>query len=114
MPDGPLLQQVTAGKDAIHALAADPKGRWLFSAGDDGLIRRWVLTPGLHVQPHRDRVIEPLPEGSWVVWSVPPGAELDPGRWEPIDLSDGAKRWVGYHEPTADGTRWEHRPLAWS
>jgi WD40 repeat protein len=108
---GSLLQEVPAGKDAIRALAVDPIGRWLFSADVYGLIRRWVLTPGLRIRPHCDQVMEPLPDGDWVVWNVPSGADLDPGRWEPINLSDGAERWVGYHEPAADEMGWAHRPL---
>lgn len=87
------MQQVTAGKDAIHALAADPKGLWPFSTGDDGLIRRWVLTPGLHVQPHCDLAVEPLAEGNWVVWQDPDGQNRG---WVPGGYSDGAKRWIGY------------------
>lgn len=92
----------------VISIAVDPKGRWLFSTHDDNLLRRWVLSPGLIRKPYCDQAVELLPDGEWVVWADPDDETKDP-RW--VNYSPGAKRWLGYHAPSADGTRWEHQPL---
>ena len=87
------------------ALAVDPHGRYLYTAGNDRLVRRWVLGD-LSRPPVCDTAFEPLPDGNWVIWSDPDG----PNRhW--VNHSEGATRWLGWHAPLSDGSRWGHRPM---
>lgn len=101
-----LYRPVGGGARTVCALAVDPRGRWLFSAGGDGLVHRWVLDPTAEV-PVCDRAMQVLSDDDWVVWEHP----NDEGRRRWAAHSSGARQWLGWHEPRADGTGWAHRPL---
>ena len=112
--DGILVRNPRTGKDlhrlhghegSVNSLAVHPNGRWLFSAGDDGIIRRWDMSR-LPAKPVCDLAMEALPDDDWVVWEDPDG----PNRYW-ADYSPGAKRWLGWHAPVAGTDRWAHQPM---
>jgi WD40 repeat protein len=51
-----------------------PNGRWLFSGGLDGIIRRWDMSR-LPAKPVCDLAMEALPDDDWVVWTDPEDAD---------------------------------------
>ena len=90
----------------IDGLVFHPNGRWLFSGGSSGLIRRWTLTEeNGNWSATCDMAMEPLPDGNWVVWRDPDG----PNRcW--VNPSTEAQRWLGWRMPSG-GDFAEYRPF---
>jgi WD40 repeat protein len=114
--DGILVRNPRTGKElhrlhghegSVNSLAVHPNGRWLFSAGDDGIIRRWDMSR-LPNKPVCDLAMEALPDDDWVVWKVNPDEPND-RYW--TDYSPGAKRWLGWHAPVPGTDRWAHQPM---
>ena len=90
----------------VNGVAMHPNGRWLFSAGRSGLIRRWTLieeSGGWRAVC--DMAMEALPDGNWVVWRDPDG----PNRcW--VNPSPEAQRWLGWRMPSG-GDFADYRPF---
>ncbi len=104
---GKELHRLHGHEGSVNSLAVHPNGRWLFSAGDDGIIRRWDMSR-LPAKPVCDLAMEALPDDDWVVWKVNPD---DPEDRYWTDYSPGAKRWLGWHAPVAGTDRWAHQPM---
>lgn len=100
---GKVLHELQGHQGSVKSLAIHPDGRYLFSAGLDGVIRRWDMAY-LPAKPVCDLAMEALPDDNWVVWNDPDG----PNRcWD--DKSPGAKRWLGWHAPIEGTDRWGHQ-----
>ena len=83
---GKVLHELQGHQGSVKSLAIHPDGRYLFSAGLDGVIRRWDMAylPG---KPVCDLAMEALPDDNWVVWQDPDGPDRCWGPYSP-----GAKR----------------------
>ncbi|MGZ4618276.1 MAG: WD40 repeat domain-containing protein [Frankiaceae bacterium] len=71
MPEPALRRVLTGHTDTVYALAVDPAGRWLASAGDDATVRIWDPDTGSprHVLTgHGDwvRTLAVDPAGRWL------------------------------------------------
>ena len=64
-------QVLTSHPVAIHALAASANGEYLYSAGDDGVIRVWLLPQGIVLHEFRGHVGD-SPDPAGERWSNPP------------------------------------------
>jgi WD40 repeat protein len=89
----------------IDGLVFHPNGRWLFSGGSSGVIRRWVLNGVDDQRRACDMAMQALPDDNWVVWRDPDG----PNRcW--VNPSPEAQRWLGWRMPSG-GEFAEYRPF---
>lgn len=70
---GRLLPRLEGHRGGDQKLAVDPQGRWLAAVGDTTITLSIATAGGLPDVCQRS--IESLPEGNWVVWSEPKGAE---------------------------------------
>jgi WD40 repeat protein len=75
---------------AVHSMAFDPLGRWLFSGGEDGRIIRWSLPAGeklgewkapdaviaLALSPDGKTLASGSPDGQIILWDVAGGKTL--------------------------------------
>jgi hypothetical protein len=77
----------------VWALAADPQGRWLASAGDDRVVRLWDPGTGTllaTVIAAAAGWVTLLPDGSYKLHGQPPGLWWAIGlcRFDAVDLPD--------------------------
>lgn len=80
----------------IDGIALHPNGRWLFSGGNGGVIRRWVIAEkNGQLSAYCDMAMEALPDGNWVVWRDPDGENRC---W--VNPSTEAQRWLGWRMPS--------------
>jgi WD40 repeat protein len=105
---GKVLHELQGHQGRVNFLAVHPNGRRLFSAGLDGIIRRWDMSR-FPAKPVCDLAMEALPDDNWVVWTDPEDADGPNRYWS--DYSPGAKRWLGWHAPVPGTDRWAHQPM---
>jgi WD40 repeat protein len=93
---GVALRTLEGHTDWVWALAADPTGGWLASAGDDGTVRLWDPTTGAPLATlvgSADGWAALLPDGSYKLSGDPGGLWWVAGlcRFEPRELDNLAQ-----------------------
>lgn len=90
---GAALRTLTGHTSWVLALAADPTGTWLASAGDDGTVRMWDPTTGTLLATlvaSEEGWAALLPDGSYKLHGQPADLWWAIGlcRFDPADLPD--------------------------